>query len=84
MLRVRDGNAMVLGDDMILDAQNGLRVHAQPGHLEANQVVDDTREQGIASHGHCWVVDGTAELGIRWKERWHQDTQLVDIYDSPY
>jgi len=35
MLRVGDGDAMVLGDDMVLDAQDGLRVHSQPGHLEA-------------------------------------------------
>jgi len=36
MLRVGDCDAMVLGYDMVLDAQNGLRVHSQPGHLEAN------------------------------------------------
>jgi len=44
MLRVGDGDAMVLGDDVVLDAQYRLRVHSQPGHLEANQVVDNTRE----------------------------------------
>ena len=32
-LRVRDRNSMVLGDDMVLNRQNGLCVDAQPCHL---------------------------------------------------
>lgn len=83
VLCVRDGNAVVLGDDMVLDAQNGLSVHSQPGHFEANQVVDNTGQQGISSHGNRRVVDGTAELGIRWKED-STKTQLVDIYGYPH
>lgn len=30
----RDADAMVLSDDVILDGQNGLRTHAQPGDFK--------------------------------------------------
>lgn len=67
MLRVRDANAMILGDDMVMYAQYGLCVHTQPGHLEAGQIVDNAGQQGVPSHGHSYIVDGPTELGIRCK-----------------
>lgn len=67
MLRVRNANAMILGYDMVLYAQYGLCVHTQPGHLEAGQIVDNAREQCVPSHGHRYIVDGPAKLGIRCK-----------------
>lgn len=67
MLRVRDADAMILGDDMILYAQYGLGVHAQPGHLVANEIVHDAGEQRIASHGYRNIVNGPTKFRIRWQ-----------------
>lgn len=39
LLRVADPNAMVLRDDIVLDGEYGLRVHAQPGHFVRAQIV---------------------------------------------
>lgn len=38
MFTVGDADAMVLGDDMDVDGQNGLRVNPQPSYLKPNEL----------------------------------------------
>lgn len=41
LLRETDSDAMILCNDVVLDGEDGLRVHAQPGDFEGAQVLHE-------------------------------------------
>lgn len=86
MFRVRDADAMIFRDNMILYAQYGLGIDAQPGHLIANQIVHDAREQRVSSHRYRYIVYGATKFGIRWQGnrvlKGGVNMKLVDLCDA--
>lgn len=46
---VRQTDARILRDHIVMDGQYCLRIDAHPGDLELVQIVDDTAEQGVAA-----------------------------------
>ena len=69
-LRGTDADAVVLGDDLVLDGEDGLGVHPEPGHLVGAQVLHVAAKDGLPSDGHCGIDDGRTEFRVRnWKGR---------------